>query len=335
MSRSDPETDLVLFPRRHPRLILPSAVTRRATAFDFYRPTTIRGRLGRGLLQYVLVHSRGTWLTANQASTVAHYSNPLAISCDLLRDVVPKADLAYFDGWTGAPGPQRKIVVAARDARGNALAYVKTNAVRFSTAVHRLAYETKVLYQLDRAEIITTPRVLAYHEHGGFASLAVTALNGVHFRNDAPLDPWRLQFLTRLKGWSGVLDCTEASRLLSDRSVRLTLAHGDFTPWNCVLMPGNRLAVFDWEFCGLRPAGWDACHHEIQSASYFSSGYHRVVPRLRSRLVKALSQVLSPDDGPPLAAVERYCSMSMRSDPALPALTRRGLRLRKLLLQAI
>lgn len=36
-------------------------------------------------------------------------------------------------------------------------------------------------------------------------------------------------------------------------------SHGDFAPWNIRRM-GNRYMVFDWEFCGWRPRGYDLVH---------------------------------------------------------------------------
>lgn len=43
-----------------------------------------------------------------------------------------------------------------------------------------------------------------------------------------------------------------------------TFSHGDFAPWN-IRKESNSYTVFDWEHCGMRPAGYDAAYYIIMS----------------------------------------------------------------------
>lgn len=53
------------------------------------------------------------------------------------------------------------------------------------------------------------------------------------------------------------------AELASESCVRdgqlLVRSHGDFAPWN-IRRQGERFMLFDWEFCGWRPRGYDLVH---------------------------------------------------------------------------
>lgn len=68
------------------------------------------------------------------------------------------------------------------------------------------------------------------------------------------------------------------SKMDADVLRSVSLAHGDFTPWNCFL-PANRaapLAIYDWELAlSDAPTGFDALHFVVQSGVLL----RRVPPR--------------------------------------------------------
>ncbi len=64
-----------------------------------------------------------------------------------------------------------------------------------------------------------------------------------------------------------------------------TFSHGDFAPWNIRCEEGS-YTVFDWEHCGLRPAGYDAAYFIIMAdialkKSNFDTAFQNAVEQLQ------------------------------------------------------
>jgi hypothetical protein len=90
------------------------------------------------------------------------------------------------------------------------------------------------------------------------------------------LNPDTTAWLELLPAWQELAAAVDAphreawrqiSAALAGKTVRTTLYHGDFTPWNVRTINSRNLQVFDWErgsFQGI--PGWDWFHFTIQTA---------------------------------------------------------------------
>jgi hypothetical protein len=127
--------------------------------------------------------------------------------------------------------------------------------------------------------------------------LVLDALSGTRFPNRAATDGRHLRFVSELVGHSRTVDGSALRAALVDQLDRAAdgpqthflraameraepiwsairsvhLAHGDFTPWNC-LDRGARLGVVDWEMAGFRVAGWDVLRYPVQIESITRTG---------------------------------------------------------------
>lgn len=75
----------------------------------------------------------------------------------------------------------------------------------------------------------------------------------------------------------------EVLALMAGKDMDVVLYHGDFTPWNMVVLPGGDLFVFDWEYSRLSyPEGLDRWHYVVQTAIFERTLTHdRIVAMLQ------------------------------------------------------
>ena len=81
----------------------------------------------------------------------------------------------------------------------------------------------------------------------------------------AGLETWRVLAAEAAKANSGTWQVLSAA--LAGKTVRTTLYHGDFAPWNIRAVNARNLRIFDWERGQLQGIpGWDWFHFFVQTA---------------------------------------------------------------------
>jgi Phosphotransferase enzyme family len=250
------------------RWLLPAnqPALRRAAIGGLYQPNTLRGRALRTVIGAGAVRGEKVWL---EDEALASLETKLA---SLLR--VEAVRLAFY---LGVPAPHRKVTAQVLSPQANTLAYAKIATSEL--AKEALETERRALLRLsDRAQLQgTVPKVLGSLQWQGAAIVLITmgparpgprGLSSVHLRFCTQLfNSFRVhKTFEESQMWSGIsktwLRLKHSSpqslpanlgpaldRLheqLGPVSMPLSLAHGDFAPWNTRL--GERsLFVLDWE----------------------------------------------------------------------------------------
>jgi hypothetical protein len=202
------------------------------------------------------------------------------------------AHCAYF---TGTAGPHRKTAIQLMGGDGAILGYAKVS--RRPLVKPFLMHEAEMLLRVERLALTTaeTPTVLAFEPGlGQGATVLVTdSLKTAGARSSARPGPHHLRFLlemssrTQTVGAQYVHDSMRSlsedprlpvawvARLLSGLRVSapfvetlpVALAHGDFTPWNSVMLKQG-LYVFDWEYASENwPLGYDLVHYVLATSN--------------------------------------------------------------------
>jgi Phosphotransferase enzyme family len=217
------------------------------------------------------------------------------------------AHCAYF---TGTSGPHRKTAIQLMARDGGILGYAKVS--RRELVKPYLAREAQMLRRVGRLALSTaaTPAVLGFESgsDGRPAVLVTDSRKTIGARSSARPGPAHLRFLREIACRTGAIGACDAHQSLVtlSRDIRLpphwrdrlfigakisaphaetlpvALAHGDFTPWNSVLLK-HCLYVFDWEYASENwPLGYDLVHYvlatsKVKSAALTISGLNEVV----------------------------------------------------------
>lgn len=277
----------VVLPRRQPRWIFPRDAAGAAHVFELTPALglvpQIVARVGHAALRRRL-----------PAAVVSHFAEPAEARTvrrlEWARDVIaitvgdPAISVVASTGL-GKAFP--KMVLAAVDRSGAVCAFAKL--AHSKPTVERLRYERCVVQTLRTADLgDRVPTVLAFVEEPHEALLVLSKLAGQRLPSKAPLTSEGLDLLDSImsvpdSGW-------DTSERLSERLPSLTtercrvpaalierialesenelapelrcFAHGDFTPWNCVV--GDAIRVTDWESAAMRPMLWDFFHYVTQ-----------------------------------------------------------------------
>lgn len=202
------------------------------------------------------------------------------------------AHCAYF---TGTAGPHRKTAIQLMGGDGAILGYAKVS--RRPLVKPFLMHEAEMLLRVERLALTTaeTPTVLAFEPGlGEGATVLVTdSRKTAGARSSVRPGPHHLRFLlemssrTQTVGAQYVHDSMRSlsedprlpaawvARLLSGLRVSapfvetlpVALAHGDFTPWNSVMLKQG-LYVFDWEYASENwPLGYDLVHYVLATSN--------------------------------------------------------------------
>jgi hypothetical protein len=301
------------------RWLLPAnqRALRRAGIEGLYQPNSLRGRAARTIIGAGALQGEKVWLEEDALQRLEKMVGSL-LGVEAVR-------LAFY---MGVPAPHRKVTAQVLTPNGKTLAYAKIATSQVAQAA--LKTERRVLVCLSQRAGLhgAVPKVLGSVEWQKGTILLITmgphrpgprALSSVHLRFCTHLfESFRVQ-KTFLQSpmWSGMSEMWlrlhhsspetlpaqvgPALKRLQDElgpvSMPLSLAHGDFAPWNTRL--GSRsLFVLDWERAseGMIPL-YDAFNFQALQAA--QQGRRRGIGDRRFLLI--LLDALWPEGGKHLA----------------------------------
>jgi hypothetical protein len=250
------------------RWLLPAnqPALRRAGIAGLYQPNSLRGRAMRRIIGAGAVPGEKVWLEEENLARLETMLAPVA--------GVGAVRLAFY---LGVPAPHRKVTAQLLAPDGRTLAYAKIATSPLARAA--VESERRALLRLYGSEDLqgAVPEVLGSLEWHGGTILLVTMgpprpgprrLSSVHLRfctqvfrsfrmqlrfEESPMWIRMCEIWRRLQHNSPeTLPANLGPALerlhdeLGPASMPLSLAHGDFAPWNTRLGP-RALFVFDWE----------------------------------------------------------------------------------------
>jgi hypothetical protein len=248
-----------LLPANHPTL-------RRAGIEGLYQPNSLRGRAVRKVIGAGALQGEKVWLEEDSLARLERMLAPV-MGVEAVR-------LAFY---LGVPAPHRKVTAQVLTPHGKTLAYAKLATSQLAQAA--LKTEKRALLRLSESADLqgTVPEVLGSLEWQGGTILLITMgpprpgpreLSSVHLGFCTHLfQSFRVQkSFVESPMWSGMSETwlrlkqsspeslpsnlgPALARLhdeLGEVSMPLSLAHGDFAPWNTRL-GARSLFVLDWE----------------------------------------------------------------------------------------
>src|ERR687898_3683920 len=299
-----------LLPAKEPAL-------RRAGLEGLYQPSSLRGRALRTIIGAGALQGEKVWL---EEDNLQRLETMVASAMG-----VQAVRLAFY---LGVPAPHRKVTAQVLTPEGKTLAYAKIATSELAQAA--LKTERRALLRLSQSAGLkgTVPELLGSLEWHGGTILLITmgpprpgprGLSSVHLRFctqvfqsfrvqqtfvESPMWTRMSEIWVRLQHSSPETLPTNlgpALERLHDElgpvSMPLSLAHGDFAPWNTRL-GARSLFVLDWERAseGMIPL-YDAFNFQALQAAL--QGRRRGI-RDR-RFVMRLLEALWPEGSPPSA----------------------------------
>jgi hypothetical protein len=252
----------------------------------------------------------GRWVRSGQCHVRFKADAALSLLMDKMNGCKPAA-------FTGTSGQNRKAVISF-SKKGQAVSFVKVPLTPDATML--VSKEREVLEQLSTSspQHFTCPSIIDTDEAGLHISnvkpaktYPVSQLTDSHLlalqescrlynktssslgksifwqevKNDIAslsglkainnLDPIRLSAITfRLKERFSAID--------SSQEAVLSLAHGDFTPWNS-FFDGQKIHTYDWELSAMLPVLYDAFHFIFQSSILI---HRQDFPAIKRKIVR-------------------------------------------------
>jgi hypothetical protein len=271
------------------RWLLPAnqPTLRRAGIEGLYQPNSVRGRALRKIIGAGALQGEKVWLEEHSLERLESMLAPL-VGVEAVR-------LAFY---MGVPAPHRKVTAQLLTPHGKTLAYAKLATSEL--AKRALQTERGALLRLSQSALLqgTVPELLGSLEWQGGTIVLITM--GPPRPGPRELSSVHLGFLRHLfesfrvhksfvhsQMWSSMLErwlrLKQSSpqsvpanvgpaleRLhdeLGEVSMPLSVAHGDFAPWNTRL-GARSLFVLDWERCceGMSPL-YDAFNFQALQAA--------------------------------------------------------------------
>src|SRR5918998_3272408 len=250
------------------RWLLPAKgpALRRAGIEGLYQPSSLRGRALRTIIGAGALQGEKGWLEADNLQRLE----------TMLASVVG-VEAVRLVFYLGVPAPHRKVTAQVLTPDGKTMAYAKIATSPLAQAAVKT--ERRALLRLSESADLqgTVPKVLGSLDWHGGTILLITmgpprpgprGLSSVHLRFCTQVfQSFRVQeTFVESPMWSGMSEIwlrlhhsspetlpanigPALERLhdgLGPVSMPLSLAHGDFTPWNTRLGPRS-LFVLDWE----------------------------------------------------------------------------------------
>jgi len=287
------------------------------TAFNLYHPYSSIGKVVKTVSE-LLPRSFVNALFSSQPGAVENQL--LTNRTDYIRSIMklPEAMINYS---TGTPGIHRKTT-AQVVSKDKALAYVK---IAEKPVSNLLLNEARILNALKAVNIedVVIPEVIDYSEKSDESYLFQTANNQQGMQRGVEIDRADLDFLTALSeygkksvaidalfaeyGYQSKLDnlqnnsnykdlWQQAKEIINQQlggvGVRCAYSHGDYAPWNTLLLENDDLYVFDWEYgCEVSPVLIDCMHRLLMPARLVSKqGSAQCIQQLLSIWDKAIFQ---------------------------------------------
>jgi hypothetical protein len=187
--------------------------------------------------------------------------------------------------FTGTTGPHRKTAIQFANNEGEVLGYGKIS--RSNNITPFLTAEAEMLQRIAamRLTSIDYPRLIDFRSDTNLSFLITDGKTKKTSGTDLELSNEHLLFVkefyeaTKSTCWDVLIknlmtdyntinkNIPECWSVRFGKSIQLlekgpilptSLAHGDFTPWNCFL--NDILYVFDWEYSGEQAFAYDICH---------------------------------------------------------------------------
>jgi hypothetical protein len=250
------------------RWLLPAnqPALRRAGIGGLYQPNSLRGRAVRTIIGAGAVPGEKVWLEEDTLARLETMLAPL-VGVEAVR-------LAFY---LGVPAPHRKVTAQVLTPEGETLAYAKIGTSPLAQAA--VETERRALFRLSESADLqdAVPKVLGSLDWHGGTILLITmgpprpgprGLSSVHLRFctrvfqsfrvqetfvESPMWTRMSEIWHRLRHNSPEtlpanlgLALERLHEELGPVSMPLSLAHGDFAPWNTRLGPRS-LFVLDWE----------------------------------------------------------------------------------------
>ena len=263
-----------------------------STAFNLYHPYSTVGKvvkIATELLPCSFIRS----LFSSQSGAVENQL--LNNRMDYIRSIMQQPDV-MINYSTGTPGAHRKTT-AQVVSKDKAIAYVKIAEKPVSIL---LANEARILNALKALHIegVVIPQLIDFSENSDERYLFQTANNQQGRQRGVEIDSADLGFLTALSeygqrsvtidalfvdyGYQSKLDDLQNNsnyqdlwqqakeiidQQLGDAGVRCAYSHGDYAPWNTLLLENGDLYVFDWEYGNdVSPVLVDCMHRLLMPA---------------------------------------------------------------------
>lgn len=215
--------------------------------------------------------------------------------------------VSYF---TGTDGPHRKTAIQIMTQTGAIMGYGKLT--RNAEIARYLSAEAKALDRVGQMKLnsVGIPRLLGEGNVEGARWIVTDSRRGKTTSVRTDLTPMHIAFVQEMVDRTNCADDTETlakmfaqSEVTADpewaqrflragvlvsrwkEDIETSLAHGDFTPWNCFIDSGG-LYVFDWEYSREAvPVGFDLVHFLLSCPADTS------VCRENERVVAHLAEV--------------------------------------------
>jgi len=262
--------------------ILPTEPEAAVNSLSMYSPQKRKSKLAKSLLSIGLRTGIAQHLLPKLE---LHDFHPLA---DVIEQEFGRTDLHYAISL-GTPGPHRKPVIKAMTRDHKTLGFVKVawNDNSRKSVINECEILTH--FACDKIDFIV-PHILYNGEfknqyisiqsspkEGAFSSIkkltefhvnAVICMSKLHHREkNLPDSLFWQQIMSRIKSIKSpyminVLHSSihDIQDYFKSRPIIFHLSHGDFTPWNTVVLK-NKLYIYDWEEATYeRPAGYDLFH---------------------------------------------------------------------------
>lgn len=265
--------------RHHPFLLVPTAPANPRVSLALYSAQRQRAKLWRALLPLLLntpaaaLFHRVTFAVGDDSEVIRFLSVQSGVPVHLLPPPAIK--------FGGLVGYKSRLVLLLCDGTDRPVKVIKLGL----DAAGRAATdrEVELLEKLPANGLgcvratgrLITPQVSAFatdyfagaspENDLGLEILFHSWLNATPPVPVETLDVWR-ELDTAAAGavpalWQGLRPA------LAGQTIRTTLHHGDFTPWNIRAVNSQRLQVFDWERGRLHGIpGWDWFHFVVQTA---------------------------------------------------------------------
>ena len=265
-------------------ILVPDRPPIRTAGLALYHPQSLRGAFAKNLI------AAGAWRPQSRRVRQETLDELKGALNGFVGD-----DELHCAFYLRAPGPFAKAIVLAMDSAGRPIAYVKIAATEQSARA--IAHEAEMLERLARIPSLAhcVPRVMARARWRDYPILVLSAgplrsaprgFDGIHREfldhlgastrstrrlsdsrmlaeirgrfdasHEALPGPWRSRYAWALE---------EIEKRGGAFELPLSLAHGDFVPWNMRRNKDGSLYVFDWELAAAeRTAGWDALHFRL------------------------------------------------------------------------